>query len=151
MIAGANFKTLLPHDDQRGWLAELVRSDDPDMDRFGQVYMSVSYPGVVKAWHLHRKQVDLVTCVSGTILLVLHDVRDGSPTHGQTDEHYIGRHCLRRVRIPAGVHHGWKCVSSEEALVISLVTELYDPDDPDEVRLPPHCEQIAYDWTRRDG
>ena len=151
MIAGANVKPLLSHDDQRGWLAELVRSDDPDFTRFGQVYMSVTYPGVVKAWHLHRKQIDLVSCVSGTILLVLHDMREGSPTRGQTDEHYLGRHALGRVRIPAGVQHGWKCVSSEEALVISLVSELYDASDPDEVRLPPHSEKIPYDWSRRDG
>ena len=151
MIAGADVKTLVAHDDQRGWLAELVRSDDPDFTRFGQVYISVSYPGVVKAWHLHQKQIDLVTCVSGTILLVLHDARQGSSTRGQTDEHYLGRHALRRVRIPAGVHHGWKCVSGEEALVISLISELYDRANPDEIRLPPHSEEIPYDWTRRDG
>ncbi len=151
MIAGAEYKRLQPHDDQRGWLAEIVRSDDPHFDQFGQVYMSVTYPDVVKAWHLHQRQIDLITCVSGTILLVLHDLRDGSPTRGQTDEHYLGRHNMGRVRVPEGVHHGWKCVSNHEALVISLVSELYDKANPDEHRLPPHSDQIPYDWARRDG
>lgn len=151
MIAGAKLKPIVAHDDQRGWLAELVRSDDPDFSQFGQVYMSVTYPGVVKAWHLHQKQIDLVTCVSGTILLVLHDLRQGSPTRGQTDEHYLGRHSLGRVRIPVGVHHGWKCVSDEEAMVVSLTSELYDAANPDEDRLPPDSDKIPYDWTRHDG
>ena len=151
MIAGAEYTRLQPHDDQRGWLAELVRSDDPCFDQFGQVYMSVTYPGIVKAWHLHERQIDLISCVSGAILLVLHDLRDGSETHGQTDEHYLGRHNLGRVRVPSGVHHGWKCVSTDEALVISLVSELYDKANPDEHRLPPHSDKIPYDWTRRDG
>ena len=151
MIDGVKFKPLAAHDDQRGWLAELVRRDDPDFVRFGQVYLSVTFPEVVKAWHLHRKQYDLVACVQGTILLVVHDTRPDSPTRGQTDEFYLGTRRLGRVRIPPGLHHGWKCVSTEEAMVVSLVSELYDAAEPDEVRLPPHCEEIPYDWTRRDG
>ncbi len=151
MIDGVNVKGLRTIPDQRGRLTELVRSDDEDFEAFGQVYMSVTYPGVVKGWHLHIRQTDLISCVSGMILLVLYDDRDGSPTRGQVDEFYLGTHAMERVRVPPGVLHGWKCVSAEEALVINLTSELYNYDDPDEMRVHPHDNDIPYDWSRQDG
>lgn len=151
MIDGVRVKDLQVIPDQRGWLAELVRSDDEDFVRFGQVYVSVTYPGVVKAWHMHTRQHDLVACLSGMILLVLHDDREGSPTRGEIQEIYLGELSPRRVRIPPGVHHGWKCVSGREAMVLNVSSELYRHDAPDEVRLPPHGGQIPYDWSRYDG
>ena len=151
MIDGVRVKDLHMIPDQRGYLAELVRSDDEDFVRFGQVYVSVTYPGVVKAWHMHTRQHDLVVCLSGMILLVLHDDREGSPTRGEIQELYLGELSPRRVRIPPRVHHGWKCVSAREAMVLNVSSEVYRYEEPDEVRLPPHGGQIPYDWSRHDG
>jgi dTDP-4-dehydrorhamnose 3,5-epimerase len=39
---------------------EILRRDDPIFQKFGQVYMTTNYPGVVKAWHYHKKQALLV-------------------------------------------------------------------------------------------
>ena len=151
MIEGVNVKPLRTVPDQRGRLTELVRCDDEDFVKFGQVYLSVTLPGVVKGWHLHTLQYDMVSCISGMILLVLYDARQGSATHGEINELYLGTHAMNRVRVPAGVHHGWKCVSAEEAMVINLTSELYNYEDPDEIRVDPHDNKIPYDWTRRDG
>lgn len=151
MIDGVNERPLRTIPDQRGRLTELVRSDDEDFVQFGQVYLSVTLPGVVKGWHLHTRQYDMVACVSGMILLVLYDDRAGSPTHGEVNEFYLGTHAMNRVRIPAGVQHGWKCVSDREAMVINLTSELYNYEEPDEIRVDPHDNKIPYDWTRRDG
>lgn len=151
MIDGVRVKDLRVVMDQRGYLAELVRSDDADFVKFGQVYVSVTYPGVVKAWHLHTRQYDLVVCLSGTILLALYDGREDSPTRGQVDEYYLGPQRPIRVRIPPRVTHGWKCVSPVEAMVVNVSSELYRYDEPDEARLAPTTNEIPYDWTRRDG
>ena len=151
MIDGVRIKDLRVIPDQRGHLTELVRSDDDDFVKFGQVYVSVTYPNVVKAWHMHTRQHDLVVCLSGMILLVLHDDREGSPTRGEVQEYYLGPLRPARVRIPPGVYHGWKCVSPDEAVVLNVSSELYHHDAPDEVRLPPHGDRIPYDWTRRDS
>ena len=37
--------------DERGWLMELLRNDEEMFLKFGQVYVTAAYPGVVKAWH----------------------------------------------------------------------------------------------------
>ena len=58
MIEGVRIKRLSVHADERGFLMEILRSDDEVFERFGQVYLTTAYPGVVKAWHMHKKQTD---------------------------------------------------------------------------------------------
>jgi dTDP-4-dehydrorhamnose 3,5-epimerase len=137
--------------DDRGWLMEILRADDPDLFvRFGQVYVSATYPGVVKAWHYHERQVDNFACVAGMVKLVLVDTREDSPTRGAIDEFFIGTLNPTIVQVPNLVYHGWKCISVESALVINIPTEPYRYDAPDEHRIAPH-DTLPYDWTRRDG
>src|SRR5918996_551547 len=82
-IDGVKTKALRLIPDERGWLLEILRSDEPDLfTSFGQVYVSATYPGVVKAWHYHKKQVDNFACVAGMVQLVLIDTRENSPTRG---------------------------------------------------------------------
>jgi dTDP-4-dehydrorhamnose 3,5-epimerase len=137
--------------DERGRLGEIMRADDPWFEKFGQVYFTTTYPGVVKAWHYHRKQTDHFYVVQGTVKIGLYDARDDSPTRGTVHEFYLGEHCPGLARIPAGVQHGWMCVSPSEAIIVNLVSEPYNYADPDEFRTPPHDNDIPYDWARRDG
>ena len=61
MIDGVITKKLRVIPDQRGRLMEILRCDDPLFQKFGQVYMTTTYPGVVKAWHAHKIQTDFFT------------------------------------------------------------------------------------------
>ncbi len=137
--------------DERGRLVEIFRSDEPDFVKFGQVYATTAYPGVVKAWHYHKIQDDNFFCVSGMMKIVLYDDRKGSPTHGEVNVFYLGEWNPVRLLIPKGVYHGFMCVSDREAMVINVPTESYNYKEPDEYRLPPHDNSIPYDWKRQDG
>ena len=137
--------------DERGWLMEILRVDDTELfSKFGQVYVSATYPGVVKAWHYHKEQVDHFACVAGMVKLVLVDTREGSPTNGAVNEFFLGTQNPMLVQVPNLVYHGWKCISLEPSLVVNLTTEPYRYTDPDEYRLDPHGS-LAYDWSRKDG
>jgi dTDP-4-dehydrorhamnose 3,5-epimerase len=151
MIEGVKTKLLKVIPDERGWLMEGLRADDEIFTKFGQMYVSATYPGVVKGWHFHNKQVDNFVCVVGMIKLVIYDGRRGSPSHGQTNEFFIGDKNPLLVQVPAGAHHGWKCISESVALVVNCPTEVYDYKNPDEVRFAPHGGEIPYDWSRKDG
>ncbi|MBN2410013.1 MAG: dTDP-4-dehydrorhamnose 3,5-epimerase family protein [Candidatus Aminicenantes bacterium] len=151
MIEGVKIKKLRVIPDQRGRLMEILRRDDELFQEFGQVYMTTTYPGVVKAWHKHERQADNIACVSGMIKMALHDNRAGSPTNGETNEFYLGVHNPILVQVPAGIYHGWMAVSREEAVVVNVPTQPYDRERPDEQRLDPHDNDIPYDWKRRDG
>ncbi len=150
-IDGVVVKALRVIPDDRGRLMEILRSDDALFTAFGQVYMTTTYPGVVKAWHMHAKQTDHMCAVSGMFRVALFDDRKNSPTRGTLQEVYMGEHRPVLVRIPPGVYHGWRCVSEHEGVVVNVPDQVYDYSDPDEFRLPADTERIPYDWTRRDG
>lgn len=151
MIDGVVITRLTVIPDDRGRLMEIMRCDDEGFERFGQVYITTTYPGVVKAWHMHRLQTDHMAAVQGMFRLALYDAREGSATHGVLQEVYMGIHNEVMVRIPPGVYHGWMCISEEEGMVVNVPDLPYDRADPDEYRLPPDAPAIPYDWARRMG
>jgi dTDP-4-dehydrorhamnose 3,5-epimerase len=151
MIDSVKVKTLKVIPDERGRLMEILRRDDELFGAFGQVYVTTTLPGVVKAWHKHEKQTDNVACVAGMIKLALYDGREGSPSQGEISQFYLGVHRPILVQIPAGVWHGWMCVGPEEAVIVNVPTEPYDREHPDEQRLDPHDSRIPYEWRRKDG
>ena len=151
MIQGVRTKTLRVIPDERGRVMEILRSDEDLFSKFGQVYVTTTYPQVVKAWHYHKVQTDHIATVKGMIKLVLFDSREDSSTKGEINEFFIGIHNPLLVRVPNGIYHGWKCISEEEAVVINIPTEVYVYSAPDEYRLPPHEKDIPYDWARKDG
>jgi len=151
MIEDVKTKNLKVIPDERGRLMEILRQDDKLFLNFGQVYMTTTYPDVVKAWHIHEKQADNVACIHGMIKLVLYDLRENSSTYKEVNQFLIGIHNPMLIQIPAGVFHGWMCVSQEEAIIVNIPTEAYNYEHPDEQRLDPHDNDIPYDWRRKNG
>jgi len=148
MINDVKVKTLKVIPDERGRLMEILRSDDAVFKKFGQVYMTTALPGVVKAWHYHKKQDDNFTCVYGKMRLALYDARPDSPTYKEVNEFIISPDDPKLVVIPKEVYHGFKCVSESEALVINTPTEAYNYKNPDEHRMDPYDNDIPYDWRK---
>ncbi len=151
MIEGVKLKDLKVIPDERGRLMEILRADDELFKKFGQVYMTTAYPGVVKAWHYHKLQTDNMTIIKGMMKIVLYDARKDSPTHGEVNEFFLGEHNPKLLQIPKLVYHGFKCISQEEAVVINIPTETYNYEAPDEYRLDPHRNEIPYDWRLKEG
>ena len=151
MIEGVEIKQLTKHADERGSLMELLRCDDAIFRKFGQAYVSLNYPGVVRGWHYHKKQDDHLAVVKGMAKVALYDAREGSPTRGQVDEFFLGEQNNILLKIPVGVMHGYKTVGAEPSLLINFPSEAYDPQQPDEYRLPWDTDQIPYDWAIKMG
>ena len=149
MIEGVMLKNLITHTDERGFFREIIRvTDDCFKEGFGQLSVAQVYPGVIKAWHIHKKQVDWCYVSSGLLKVVLHDARKGSPTFKETMESFMGDHQLVQVlRVPIGVAHGYKCLSGP-ALVFYITSKVYDRAD--EGRIPLDDAQIGYDWLKEN-
>ena len=151
IIEGVTIKKLKVIPDERGRLMEILRADDKEFTKFGQVYITTAYPGVVKAWHYHKLQGDNMTVIKGMAKIVLYDDRKDSPTMGTVNEFIVGDHNYILIHIPKFIWHGFKCISEEEAMIINIVTECYNYKEPDEYRKHPHGSDIPYDWSRKDG
>ena len=151
MIHGVRIKHLKVIPDERGRVMEILRSDDELFSTFGQIYMTTTYPGVVKAWHLHTLQTDNIAAVEGMLKVVLYDPREDSPTCGEVNEFFVGEQNPALIQIPPGIYHGWKCIGMSEAVVINCPTRAYNHEKPDEQRLPFDTEEIPYDWDVKMG
>jgi dTDP-4-dehydrorhamnose 3,5-epimerase len=153
MIRGTSVRKLQVNADERGHLVEMFREDWEEYDPVPAMsYYSMTYPGVVRAWHRHtRGQVDHFVCPKGRIKVGVYDDRDGSETRGELDTHVVGEHSQELVRIPGDCWHGFKALGDGPALLVNFPTALYDYDDPDEERLPPHTDEIPLDWDEVDG
>lgn len=151
MIEGVKQKKLRVIPDERGRLMEILRADDGLFLKFGQVYITTAYPGVVKGWHYHKNQVDNFAVLKGMIKLVLYDPRENSPTKGEVNEFFLGEYNPQLIQIPKLVYHGFKCISDDEAICLNVPTEVYNYENPDEYRAHPHEGGIPYDWGRKDG
>jgi dTDP-4-dehydrorhamnose 3,5-epimerase len=150
-IQDVRIKNLRVIPDERGWLMEILRCDDDVFEKFGQVYLTTAYPGVVKAWHYHRKQTDNFTCIHGMMKVVLYDARKESPTYREIIEVFAGEKNPVLISVPPGVYHGFKGIGPETAYFLSIPTLPYNYSEPDEYRLPPDSPEIPYDWGLAPG
>jgi len=151
MIDGVRTKRLKVIPDERGLLMEMLRDDDDIFQKFGQVYLSVVYPSVVKGWHYHKKQTDHFVFVKGMAKVVLFDDRESSATRGEVNEFFMGEHNPILLVIPPLVLHGMKGVGGEPAYLVNVPTEHYVYDDPDEHRVDPNDPKIPYRWELKHG
>ncbi len=146
VIQGVQVRPLKQIHDERGYLMEMMRSDWPEFERFAQSYVTIAYPGIVKGWHYHKKQVDHFVVVQGAAKVVCYDNRAGSPTKGKVNEFFPGERNPLLIRIPSLVVHGFKAIAEEPVYLVNFPTELYDYKEPDEFRIPYDSPEIPYSW-----
>ena len=145
-IAGVIITPLKLMPNEKGMLMEVQRADDPHFPGFGQVYVTQSFSGIVKAWYRHAKQIDQLAVISGLVKLVLFDDRAGSTTRGSVDEIMLGEPAPKLVLIPPGVWHGFKAVGDNSALLLHLNSDAFRFEAPDEERIDPDDPRIPYKW-----
>ena len=148
-IEGVVVKPLKKIPDERGCIYHMLRNDDPVFEKFGEIYFSVVYPGVIKGWHLHEKMTLNYAVIQGMIKLVLYDDRGNSPTKGNLMELFIGEENYCLVKIPPKIWNGFKGIGNKPAIVANCATL---PHDPNEIkRMVPFTNKIPYDWELKHG
>ena len=148
MIEGVEIIPLKQICDERGKVMHMLRMDSPAFKKFGEIYFSTVFPGVVKGWHIHKLMTLNYAVVHGMIKLVLYDDRPKSKTKGELMEIFMGdgNYCL--VKVPPMVWNGFKGIGTQEAIVANCADI---PHSPDEImRKDPFTKDIPYDWARKD-
>lgn len=142
-IDGVRLVDLSLFGDEGGDFCEIARflqdGAIQNLDDYRPAQISYSYmePGTIKAWHLHERQDDLWFVPPHDRLLVgLLDVRDSSATQGIRQRLVLGAGKARLLRIPRGVAHGAANLSGRPASIIYFTDNAFDPQHPDEHRLP---------------
>ena len=131
---------LTRHEDERGWFAELIRASALPKPIL-QANLSRSHKGVIRGLHYHeRGQDDLFVCLSGTVRIVVLDRETGELfTEDVGDENPVA------IYVPGFRAHGYEALT--DCVFMYLVTEEYDPGDPDEHQLPWDDARIRHVWS----
>ena len=140
MIEGLRRFPLERNADERGWFGELARASVlPKPIR--QVNLSRSRRGVIRGLHFHeRGQDDLFVCLDGMVRVVVLDRMTG-----EAFSEDIGDENSVAIYVP-GIHaHGYEALT--DALFAYLVTEEYDPADPDECGMPWDDPRVKHLWS----
>ncbi len=121
--------------DERGLFHEVMRSDWKELlgdDVIVQANLSITYPGIVRAWHRHlRGQVDYFFVVRGSAKVCAYDEETKHLV-----EVVLSDTKPQILRVPGHYWHGFKALGTEPAILLYFTTKLYDYQNPDEERRP---------------
>lgn len=148
MIHGVNVVQLRQVLDERGKIMHMLKATDPHFEKFGEIYFSCAWPGVVKGWHSHKRMTVNNAVIVGHAKLVLYDSRPDSPTRGELMELFIGEDNYCLVQIPPGITNGYKAYGDKLVIMANCATEPHDPDEI--VYVDPHTSDIPYDWSLKE-
>ena len=144
MIEGVVITPLRQIFDERGKVMHMLRKDSPVFSEFGEIYFSCTYPGAIKAWHLHKEMTLNYAVIHGSIKCVLFDDRPNSKTRGCVEEYFLSPENYSLITVPPLVWNGWKGIGNETSIVANCATI---PHDPSEIERKPVIDpSIPYDW-----
>jgi dTDP-4-dehydrorhamnose 3,5-epimerase len=121
-----------PKRDDRGW--GLHNIFPLRNDGIGQINLSETYPGVIRAYHRHHNQWDYWRVIDGSIEARLYYPPDPY-LNGRHEKHYLSDP-RDMLEIPPFVWHGFRVLGNKPAKLLYYVTRGYDPENPDEERMP---------------
>jgi dTDP-4-dehydrorhamnose 3,5-epimerase len=134
--------------DDRGYFLEVQRIGRGLAAHFPpettQISAAVNYPGIIKAFHIHKYQTDCWTPAAGLLQVVLIDLRPESATFGRRNTIYVGALRPWQILIPPGVAHGYKVIGTAPSVLVYATDRFYDPAD--EGRIPHNHPSLNYDW-----
>lgn len=144
MIDGVKINKKKQIIDERGKIMHMLRVDDKEFIKFGEIYFSYTYPGAIKAWHRHKEMTLTYAAVSGKIKLVLFDDRKNSPSKGKLEEIFLSDEDYFTVTVPPLIWNGFKSIENKSAIVANCTDT---PHSENEIERRKYNDpNIPYNW-----
>ncbi len=133
--------------DDRGKILHMLKSNDKNFKKFGEIYFSYVYPKMIKAWHIHKKMTLNYVAAYGKIKLVLYDGREKSKTFGKIQEIFLSNDNHLLVSIPPLIWNGFSSADDNLA-VLANCSDI--PHDKMEIsRLDYDDPKFPYNWKKK--
>tara|TARA_A100001035_G_C27712516_1_gene467877 strand:- start:449 stop:898 length:450 start_codon:yes stop_codon:yes gene_type:complete len=149
MIDGVKIIPLKQIVDERGKIMHMMKATDEHFVGFGEIYFSCSWPGAIKAWHIHKSMTINNAVLSGHAKLVMYDLREDSPTYKELQEVFLGESNYVLVQMPPGIANGYKSYGDKMVILANCASEPHDPDEI--IRINPFTKEIPYEWNLKHG
>lgn len=126
-MKGIEVKRLDVKRDERGWLVEVLRSDELRRgERFGQFLITTAHPGYIKGNHYHTRKFEWYCVIRGEGKLVLED-----NSSGEREEMALREEELTLVMISPGITHAIENTGKDTLSVLIYIDESFNESDPD--------------------
>lgn len=135
MIKGVKTKPLKMFGDEKGKVMHMMKCTDDSFKKFGEVYFSVAFPGIIKGWHKQKKATRNYAVVEGNIQLVIYDGKE-------FQEFFIGEDNYYLVTIPPGVWSAFKAIGNKKAIVADLTDLPHNPQESEKADI----SSFSYKW-----
>ena len=132
--------------DDRGKILHMLRSDEDNFTKFGEIYFSYVYPKKIKAWHLHKKMTLNYAAAFGKIKIVLYDDRAESKTKGEIQEIFLSNENHELISIPPMIWNGFASANDNVAVLANCSDIPHDTSEI--VRLNFDDPKFPYDWSK---
>lgn len=150
LFGGALLSEPTVHPDERGTFHEWFKASEFEQATgypfdLQQVNVSTSKRGVLRGLHyadVPPGQAKHVACLAGSILDVIVDIREGSPTFKKWAAVELSAENKHSLYIPIGFAHGF--VALEDATVAYLTSAEYNPDGEHEI--DPFDPELGIGW-----
>lgn len=107
--------------DNRGWLAELVKSKE-----FGQMFVSKTKPGITRGNHYHHTKVEKFIVIQGKA-----DIKFRHIENDKVITYTVEGEKPTVLDIPPGYTHSITNVGDEDVITLFWVNEMFNQDKPD--------------------
>lgn len=119
-------KKLIVSRDERGWLSEIVRPEDVENAKFGQILITTAVKGQTKGKHYHKRKTEWYCVIQGKAILTIINNKTK-----ESREIPMGEGNMILVKIPPFHFHEIKNIGETEMFLLVYVNEAFDPSDPD--------------------
>lgn len=110
-------------EDNRGWLAEMVKSP-----QFGQMFVSKSHEGILRGNHYHHTKVEKFIVIQGEALISFRKI-----DADEVIEYRVSGERPEVVDIPPGYTHSIENIGEEKLITLFWANEMFNQNKPDTI------------------
>ena len=108
-------------EDNRGWLAELVKSP-----QFGQMFVSKTHPGITRGNHWHHTKTEKFIVIQGKAAIRFRKLNED-----KVIEYIVDGEKPKVLDIPPGYTHSIENIGQDEVITLFWSNEMFNPENPD--------------------
>lgn len=121
-----NIKNLIIKKDKRGMLSEIIRTEDVENKKFGQLMLTTALPSFKKGDHFHKRKTEWYCVIKGRGLLLIINNKTK-----EKEEIILEEENMQLVKILPNHFHSIKNIGEDEMYLLVYIDEVFDPLDQD--------------------
>ena len=129
---------------QNGKVMHMLKENDKVYKRFGEIYFSLTNPGIIKGWYQHKKNTSNFAVIKGILKLVIFDDRSFSNSSKRIKEIILSEDNYSLITIPPLIWYGFKSIGNDVAILANCTDFPHDQSESN--RIDVDDSSIPYDW-----